>query len=123
MSGRHELHERISRTFEPRDIARIDPTCVGWIHKSPDKCSCPAPNYDTDEYANARLLEAMPEPNLHRNNDGNWVCWYDRTKWDQFDDEKTIDPEPIEKADQWIYVHADRKIAIVNAYAKWKQLA
>ena len=57
-------------------------------------------SFDTDEAANARLLEAMVIPNIYRTEAGNWVVY------------------PTTAGEHW-FVHKNRKTAIVLAFLKF----
>lgn len=71
-----------------------------------ERCHQPIPDYDTDESANARLLEAMPLPRLYQYRSGDGLMWECAVNFNDY---------PMRSS--------DRKIAIVDAYAKWKGLA
>src|SRR5688572_21785285 len=102
MSDRRKLHELISETFEPKpnshDLRFRSPVwklSIGHVWQPVD--------FDTDEAANAMLLEAMPFPRLVKDENGVWGCRPDYRYCDGL----------------WPF-HSDRKTAIVNAYCKWK---
>lgn len=110
MSDRRKLHELISETLEPKPTADFEESkCYSpkffWTRENMYSDVRPwisNYNYDTDEAASAMLLEAMPP-------------W---TKLEKHYDYWRIDwPHGLDNHHE---EHADRKIAIVDAYAKWK---
>jgi hypothetical protein len=117
------LNEKISNWFEPKPT--WIKTCSGGIELilsiggawlCPERCitatgesdSCVqhiAVGWDTDEAANAMLLEAMPEPSMYRSTGKLWRVRPDGGKDDSL------------KAE-----HLDRKIAIRLAFTKWAEI-
>ena len=100
------LNEKISAWFEPKPTV-ITATSLNsfagyWRCSTLPEWGWYPLNYDTDEAANARLLEAMPSPMLFKSKqNGNWVCRPDYGIAD-------YSPE-----------HADRKTAIRMAFCKF----
>lgn len=116
MSDRRELHERIAETFEPKPIltdAQKESVNTWTFAESETRAwvidgrggvfDWQALDPDTNEFANALLLEAMPMIRLTRDGD----YWEAEADWRFFHTE---------------VVGVNRKTVIVDAYAKWKQL-
>lgn len=78
----------------------ICPPCFEHKHVVECKCTSTLPDFYTDEAANAMVLDAMPWPDLHKNEDaGGWYCAANKYKTPS------------------VYC-ADRKTAICGAYLK-----
>lgn len=136
MSDRRELHERISETFEPKaslpdpqqwdcgPLSRHSPYGAwkiilvgGRPFTEPPKHAWEQLDYDTDESANARLLEAMPDVELIHSANGK--LWRVITNWRTASYRTTL---PINGEDCHVVDGADRKLAIVDAFCRWKNL-
>lgn len=118
-TDRRKLHERIAGTFGwtvERGVAVVlgngEKTFLDRWTSPQRTASWDAPNFDTDETANAMLLEAMPMGSLcyRRMGDGTMI-WECTPNW-----EMGFGGDPL------LVRNSSRKRAIVDAYAKWKGL-
>ena len=81
-----------NKGWDPRLLSMGDGCAYyGWI----------ARDWDTDESANAILLDAMPAPELYKITSTHWSC---RSDWG------------LEGREE----HTDRKLAVHAAYCAWK---
>lgn len=101
-----QINEAISAWFEPKPTKNAYGNYVArspkgaWIHYSQYGDNWQPLNYFTDEAANARLLEAMPQPLLERVGGPRWRCEY-------------------HSDDDCLARHQDRKTAVVLAFCKF----